>query len=76
MSHSGFLQFDAEEDRARFVRDFLDAHPEIKRHAFLPSTRPDVVIEDLREDHFRLLVAELRGRGRWFPDVPFRSMGD
>lgn len=72
-THSGFAQFSDDESRETFIRTTLDRHPELKERAYISGSRPTVVFENLTPHQYGQVLSALRGLGRWFDDVQFRT---
>jgi hypothetical protein len=73
-THSGIAQFSDYSARDRFVRSTLDQNPGLKGCAFLPETRPTIIFENLTPAQHNRVKQALKGQGRWFDDVQFRTM--
>ena len=73
---NGFLSFDSFEQRDAFVRSELESRPEMQSHYHVVGSRPDVVVQNVTPDDLSTLKNAVQGRGTWFDDVQFRTMGD
>jgi hypothetical protein len=73
VQHSGFAQFPDRDARDRFVHGVLDCVPWLKSRAYLSSSRPTIVFENLSTPERDRIIAALEGVGRWFDDVQFQA---
>ena len=72
---NGFLSFESFEQRDDFVRSELESRPEMQSHYYVVGSRPDVVVQNMSPDGLSTLKTAVQGRGAWFDDVQFGTMG-
>lgn len=73
--YGGFARFPTHAGRDEFAQSAFDASPELKRHAYLPQHRPEIVFEDLSRSQRDEVRTALQGRGQWFEDVSSNPTG-
>jgi len=71
---NGFARFPSADLRDEFLSTILNRRPELKAHAHLAETRPEIVFRGVGPEQLAAIREALAGRGKWFGDVQFQSM--